>query len=85
MNNTIRQTIIHILKESQSVVNVIAYFESENLLQNYKGNPYCIPAEDWENVTDIPIECVDLLPVSMDGSIYMNNQRTHVFLHKSNL
>jgi len=86
MNTTLRQIIVKILKDSQSIKNIIAHFENESFFEEYRANEpntaYRIPIDIWENLTDISRECVDLLPPSLDGSIYFDKSSDFVFIHK---
>ena len=86
MNTTLRKFIIQIMKDSNSVKNVISHFENESLFKEYRETEeniaYRIPINIWENLTDISRECIDFLPPTMDGSVHFDQVHDLVLIYK---
>jgi hypothetical protein len=81
MTTTLKQSILSLLKETQSVDRLVEYFRDNQLFDKFntfeipRYQPYYlyqIPVEVWEEITDIDREVVDFLPVVMDGAIYID-------------
>ena len=84
MPSDIKKEIIAMLNSSHSITPLIELFRENKLFEDYdemdSHGRYYIPSHVWEKYTDIPIEIVDLLPYTLDGTIITsgNNEYRYV-------